>query len=171
MKNFLKEIIFFVLFAIVVVIGIAILFYEFLPNQEIQEGSKYSQTTDTAKLISQIKQEKDDEQNKDKQEESVLKKYEVVDPGTKEYEKKEKKYPVGDASPFYDYTKDIDKETADVVNGINLMNALVSDVIDGIEETQKSTSTNQSTISDNLDTNTQQKIENLNTTQSSKTTK
>lgn len=103
MKKYLKEGVFIALFIIIIVIIIGILFFEFIPNQIIPEPTKYQQTSSTAKLISQISEEQQAEQEKEENK-SVLKSYEVTSEEL-EYSKKESEYVQGKNHPFYDYTK------------------------------------------------------------------
>lgn len=101
MSNYLKELVFGVLFLIVVVLIIGIILYEFIPNQIIPEANVYEKTSDTAKLLAQIEEEKrSDEEDK---KEEVLKSYEVTSDDLSTY--KQTEYKQGKNNPFYDYTK------------------------------------------------------------------
>lgn len=103
MNKIIKEIIFGALFLAVVILMIGILFYEFIPNQIIPDGSTYKQTSSTAKLISQIQEEQQTEKE-DNEKESVLKSYEITTNDLDNLEDS-KKYVQGKNHPFYDYTK------------------------------------------------------------------
>ncbi len=103
MKKYLKEGVFIALFIIIIVIIIGILFFEFIPNQIIPEPTKYQQSSSTAKLIAQIGEEQQAEQEKEENK-SVLKSYEVTSEEL-DYSKNESDYIQGKNHPFYDYTK------------------------------------------------------------------
>ena len=101
MGKYLKEIVFGILFLIVVVLIIGIIFYEFIPNQIIPEATKYVQTSDTAKLLTQIEEEKQEEVKEEKEE--VLKSYQVTSDDLSTYSN-QSKYVKGKNHPFFDYT-------------------------------------------------------------------
>ncbi len=101
MGKYLKEIVFGVLFLIVVILIIGIIFYEFIPNQIIPEATKYVQTSDTAKLLTQIEEEKQEEVKEEQEE--VLKSYEVTSDDLSTYSN-QSQYVKGKNHPFFDYT-------------------------------------------------------------------
>lgn len=162
MTKFVKEIIFVALFLAVVILMIGILFYEFIPNQIIPTGSTYKQTSSTAKLISQIQEEKQTEQEENKND-SVLKSYEVTTDELSTRED-EKKYVQGKNHPFYDYTK-VSTDTNSVAgNGTSSgSNSTVTNDPDNLNQTTSSNTNNNTTDNNNTVTNT-------NTTNSSTST-
>lgn len=109
MSKIIKETIFVALFLAVVILMIGILFYEFIPNKIIPDGSRYTQASSTAKLISQIQEEKQTELE-DNKKESVLKSYEVTTDELSRYEN-QKNYVSGKNHPFLNY-RDISTNTS-----------------------------------------------------------
>lgn len=103
MNKFIREGLFTAVFILIVVLIVGFLFEEFIPNEVIQDPSKYQQSSSTAKLLAQIKEEQQDE-IEDEKKESVLQSYEVTS-NELEASQNDSQYIQGKNHPFYDYTK------------------------------------------------------------------
>lgn len=106
MSKFFKELIFFLFFLILIVLTIGILFYEFIPNQIIPEVTKYEQSSGTETLLTQIREETEEKDNKS----DILKTYKVSsESSNKEDETTNTEIEQGKNYPFYDYTKAVEE--------------------------------------------------------------
>ena len=101
MGNAAKEIVFGILFLVVVVLIIGILFYEFIPSQMIPEASVYNQTNATTKLLQTINEEVQQEESDDEKE--VLKSYNITSDDLAIYSNQQD-FVKGKNHPFFDYT-------------------------------------------------------------------
>jgi len=99
MNKMVREGIFAALFAIVVILIIGFLFYEFIPSQIIPDSSEYEQSPGTTKFLSQIEEEKQSEQENQKRE--VLKSYEITQEDLTYSD--DVQYVKGKNHPFFDY--------------------------------------------------------------------
>lgn len=158
----LKEFGFIALFILVVVVIIGILFFEFIPTQVIEEPEQYKQAESTAKLISQIQEEQQPEED-GKKEEEVLQSYEVTKNQLYNAEQATD-YVSGKAHPFYKYDAKVENSvTGDETNtdssNTNTSNVAGNSNVSGSSSAQKGNSSTQSGNKNNIQSSNKNKID------------
>ncbi|MBP3596634.1 MAG: hypothetical protein J6J60_04450 [Clostridia bacterium] len=156
----LKEFGFIALFILVVVVIIGILFFEFIPTQVIEEPEQYKQAESTAKLISQIQEEQQPEED-GKKEEEVLQSYEVTKNQLYNSEQATD-YVSGKAHPFYKYDAKVENSvTGDETNSsnTNTSNVAGNSNVSGSSTAQKGNSSTQSGNKNNIQSSNKNKID------------
>ena len=153
-SNVIREIGFGIVFTIVVVLIIGFVFYEFIPSKVVPEPESYSQAATTTKLLSQIKEEQQAEQQEKNDE--VLKSYAITSEDLSYSSDTE--YVKGKNHPFYDYTsvKTADSGTSSAVTDAPSNSGINSTIIErggAVDNTSSNTNTT-NTSSNTTNTNT-----------------